>query len=50
MDKIKFAIEINKETYLIELLLLSGFINNKKNEPINGSKIMEDIKGKFISL
>tara|TARA_B100000941_G_C28347938_1_gene470248 strand:- start:633 stop:776 length:144 start_codon:yes stop_codon:yes gene_type:complete len=41
---------MNKATYLIELLLFSGFIKIKKNEPIIGSKIKEDIIGKFINL
>ena len=48
-DKIKFATDINKETYFTELLFLFGLIKNKKIEPIIGNKIKEDIIGKFIN-
>tara|TARA_B100000282_G_C31370306_1_gene326442 strand:- start:192 stop:380 length:189 start_codon:yes stop_codon:yes gene_type:complete len=49
-DNKKFAIEINNATYFDELLFSDDFMNNINKEPINGSRISDEIIGKFISL
>tara|TARA_A100001011_G_C13578404_1_gene543303 strand:+ start:142 stop:327 length:186 start_codon:yes stop_codon:yes gene_type:complete len=48
-DNKKFAIEINKATYLLLLkFLFEVFENNINNAPIDGSNIKDDNIGKFI--
>ena len=48
-DNRKFAVEINKATYLLLLdLLFEDFVNNINNAPIDGSNIRDDNIGKLI--
>ena len=50
-DNKKFAIDINKATYLLLWYFpLEDFVNNINKAPIVGNNIKEDKIGKFISL